>query len=69
MVPNRRCAARHKTVIEKEINSSTIPRIKYVVLPLDLDRKKKKKSWIYSRNISANGANKAVRFNGFNENR
>lgn len=40
MVPNRRCAARHKTVIEKEINSSTISRIKYAVLPLDLDRKK-----------------------------
>lgn len=33
MVPNRRCAARHETVIEKEINSSPISW--YPVLPLD----------------------------------
>lgn len=38
MVPNCRCAARHETVIEKEINSSPIS--SYLVLPLDLDRGK-----------------------------
>jgi len=36
-LPNRRCAARHETVIEKEINSSPVP--SYVdSLPLDFDR-------------------------------
>lgn len=38
MVPNCRCAARHETVIEKEINSSPIS--SYLMLPLDLDRGK-----------------------------
>lgn len=47
VVPNRRCAARHETVIEKEINSSTIPRPFRGVLPFEGDRDRGKSRCIY----------------------